>query len=100
MGWLRAYYYCLLQLNIANRIGMAACRSRLGFFSKFSAFRRLRFAYEKSYLKAFKIVLFSALASRSGFGAVMSCAAVRSCIVFCASFVVHSSTGTCFVQAL
>ena len=28
-------------------------------------------------------MLFSALASRSGFRAVMSCAAVRSCIVFC-----------------
>ena len=37
----------------------------------------------KKFSKASKIVLFSALASRSGFGAVMFCAAVRSCIVFC-----------------
>ena len=28
-------------------------------------------------------MIFSAVASRSGFGAVISCAAVRSCIVFC-----------------
>ena len=28
-------------------------------------------------------MLFSALASRSGFGAVISCAVARSCIVFC-----------------
>ena len=30
-------------------------------------------------------MFFSAVASRSGFGAVMSCAAVRSCIVFCSA---------------
>ena len=32
---------CLLQLNIVNRIGMAATRSRSWFASKFSTFWRL-----------------------------------------------------------
>ena len=45
----------------------------------------LKILFKNSFKKCFKIVFFFALASRSGFGATISDAVVRSSIVFCNS---------------
>ena len=66
-------------VNIVNRIGMAACRSRLRsyrFFLHFGACDFLISLIQK------RIVLFSSSASRSGFGAVISCAVVHVVLCF------------------
>ena len=45
----------------------------------------LQFSFQKYFLKVLQNRLFSALASRSGFGAAVSEAVARSSIVFCNS---------------
>ena len=51
----------------------------------FLHFGASEFLFKNSFKKCFKIVFFFALASRSGFGATISNAVVRSSIVFCNS---------------
>ena len=57
--WLRAKYYCLLQLDFVSRSGMAASRLRysdlLGFFFNFETGD---FPFKNPFTKCFKFVVF------------------------------------------
>ena len=68
----------------ADRIGMAASRSFEGSLAR-NAFLALVIFLLKIHLKSASKSSFFALASRSGFGATISDAVVRSSVVFCNS---------------
>ena len=70
---LHAYYYCVLQLKVVNRIIMAACKLWIFLWQhNFSILVAFIF-YSISYWKLLQKRRFSALTSRSGFGAANRC---------------------------
>ena len=87
-------YLCLLQLDIVNRIDVAASKAATVICEQvFSILALVIFLLKDPFKKCFKIVFFPLWAPRSGFGAAISDAVARSSFVFCMQLSLFRSHG-------